>query len=250
MSVKSAKRVFEIFEVLSQYQEGLTIKEVSEKLGLPQSSAFNLLKTLKEEGYVRQDMVKKYRLGEKLIPLGTRAMESLDIHSVGTQHLQRLKDSVQETIFMAVLSNEELVYIAKIDTDRSIRTSAQPGYRKPLYCTGLGKTFLAFLPEERRKDILHNVELKPITNHTVTSLDELEEQLKVFKKNGYSIDDEENEEGLYCLAAPIYDNEGKITAAISVAGPKQRMLNQKEEIAQQVMKTALNISRGIGYIGT
>lgn len=250
MSVKSAKRVFEIFEVLSQYQEGLTIKEVSEKLGLPQSSTFNLLKTLKEEGYVRQDMVKKYRLGEKLIPLGTRAMESLDIHSVGAQHLQRLKDSVQETIFMAVLSNEELVYISKIDTDRSIRTSAQPGYRKPLYCTGLGKTFLAFLPEELRKDILHNVELKPITNHTVTSLDELEEQLKVFKKNGYSIDDEENEEGLYCLAAPIYDNEGKITAAISVAGPKQRMLTQKEEIAQQVMKTALNISRGIGYIGT
>ncbi|WP_200411504.1 IclR family transcriptional regulator [Virgibacillus salexigens] len=249
MSVKSAKRVLEIFEVLSHYQQGLTIKEISVKLEMPQSSTFNLLRTLKEEGYVRQDLQKKYRLGEKLIPIGTSAMESLDIYSIGLPYLQRLMESVQETIFMAVLSEDELVYIAKIDTNRSIRTTAQPGYRKPLYCTGLGKTFLAFMAEDNKNQLLNQMELKPITARTVIERNELEKQLKLFQKLGYSIDDEENEEGLYCLAAPIYGSNQGITAAISVAGPKQRMQVRTEMIIEELKKTARHISKGIGYSG-
>ncbi|API92985.1 MULTISPECIES: IclR family transcriptional regulator [Virgibacillus] len=248
MSVKSAKRVIEIFELLSRHQQGLTIKEVSEKLNVPQSSTFNLLKTLSTEGYVRQDMLKKYRLGEKLIPLGTIAMESLDIYSIGLPHLQKLMNTVQETIFMSVLSGDELVYIAKIDTNRSIRTSAQPGSKKPLYCTGLGKAFLAFLPEQKREELLQSMELKPITEKTIVNKEELITQLKQFNKNGYSIDDEESEEGLYCLAAPIFGSDRQIVAAISAAGPKERMLSRKDFITQQLMGSARKISESIGYI--
>src|SRR5690625_783590 len=247
MSVKSAKRVLHIFEILAQYSNGLTIKEVSELLNLPQSSVFNLMKTLHSEGYVSQDNEKKYRLGAKLIHIGTSAMDSLDIHSVGKGFLQNLMEQVEETVFRSVLSADELVYVAKIDNNRSIRTTAQPGYRKPLYCTGLGKVFLAFLPIQERERLINQITFQKITDNTVMNQGDLGKQLQLFRESGYSVDDEENEEGLYCLAAPVYGVGNELKAAISVAGPKERMLSRKEIIVTELLKTANRISKGIGY---
>lgn len=180
MSVKSAVRVVRIFELLSNHPDGLTVKEISKELSLPQSSTFNLAATLLDEGYLQQDAIKRYRLGAKLIQVGTAAMESIDISSQGVPFLKQLMDGVQETVFMAVLSDDQLVYIAKIDNNRSIRTTAQPGSRKPLYCTGLGKAFLAFMPEDKREGLLDRMEFIRFTGHTITARDELEKQLQTF----------------------------------------------------------------------
>lgn len=249
MSVKSAKRVLKVFELLAEQKEGLTIKEISEELSFPQSSTSNLVGTLFKEGYLHQDSLKRYKLGAKLIQMGTLAMESLDISTQGTPYLKRLMEDVQETVFMAVLAEGELVYVAKIDNNRSIRTTAQPGYKKPLYCTGLGKTFLAFLSENEKDEILDHVELAPITEKTITDRHKLEKELTSFGERGYSVDDEENEEGLYCLAAPVFGVDHTIQAAISVAGPKERMLNQKEFIIEKLLNTSREISKSIGYSG-
>jgi IclR family transcriptional regulator, KDG regulon repressor len=246
MSVKSAKRVLDIFELLAAYPNGLTVKEISHLLSAPQSSTFNVIKTLETEGYLSQDSGKKYKLGAKLIHIGRCAMDSFDLSTVGNPYLTSLMEEVQETVFMAVLSEEELFYVAKIDNNRSIRTTAQPGLRKPLYCTGLGKAFLAFMPPRIREQILDETELIPITEHTITDRRELETQLDVFKEQGYSIDDEENEEGLYCLAAPLFGAAGELVAAISVAGPKQRMLSRKEAIVKSLTETAGKITVNIG----
>ena len=247
MSVKSAQRVLEIFELLTQYPQGLTVKEISEFLDLPQSSTFNLVKTLYENNYLTQGELKKYKLGPKLIHIGASARESLDIHSVGAPHLKLLMEQVQETVFLAVLSKNEIVYIAKIDSNRSIRTSAQPGYRKPLYCTGLGKAFLTFMPRNEQKKYLDNTEFVKFTKKTITDRELLKKQLDNFKHLGYAFDDEENEEGLYCLAAPIYGVDGMMIAAISVAGPKERMLARKEKIINHLLITSNKISAGLGY---
>jgi DNA-binding IclR family transcriptional regulator len=247
MSVKSAERVLRVFELLAHHTEGLTIKEISGKLSFPQSSTSNLIGTLFREGYLSQDSLKRYKLGPKLIQMGTLAMESLDISSQGTPYLKKLMEDVQETVFMAVLSERELVYVAKIDNNRSIRTTAQPGYRKPLYCTGLGKAFLAFLPENEKNAILDHAELSPITRNTITNRQELEKKLKMFVDIGYSIDDEENEEGLFCLAAPIFGVDKTIQAAISVAGPKERMVNRKDSIVEKLLQTSKEISESIGH---
>lgn len=110
MSVKSAVRVVRIFELLSNHPDGLTVKEISKELSLPQSSTFNLAATLLDEGYLQQDAIKRYRLGAKLIQVGTAAMESIDISSQGVPFLKQLMDGVQETVFMAVLSDDQLVY--------------------------------------------------------------------------------------------------------------------------------------------
>lgn len=248
MSVKSAERVLRVFELLAANKEGLSVKEISELLSFPQSSTSNLISTLYHEGYLNLDSSKRYKLGSKLVQIGTIAMESVDIASQGKPYLKKLMEETQETVFMAVLSRDELVYVAKIDNNRSIRTTAQPGYSKPLYCTGLGKAFLAFMPESERKAILENTELLPITSHTITNREELENRLTIYNEIGHSIDDEENEEGLYCLAAPVFGINKTLQAAISVAGPKERMISRKEFIIEKLLQTSKEISESIGYV--
>ncbi|SFJ17546.1 IclR family transcriptional regulator [Thermoflavimicrobium dichotomicum] len=250
MSVKSAVRVLEIFELLRNYPQGLTIKEIGTMLNFPQSSTFNLVKTLYEKGYLSRTELKKYKLGPKLIDLGTSSMESMDLCRDARVHLEKLMQQVEETVFMAILSGDEMVYVAKIDNNRSIRTSAQIGSRRPMYCTGLGKAILAFLSNEKREGLLAKMKLEPITEHTITDRNELEKQLRLFKDQGYAIDNEENEEGLYCIAAPVFDATGDVVAAVSVAGPKDRMKKRHEFIVFHVLNTTRTISRNMGYSQT
>jgi IclR family KDG regulon transcriptional repressor len=250
MSVKSADRVMQILELLSNHPEGLTVKEISQALSYPQSSAFNLVQSLSQNDFLSQTRIKQYKLGPKLIQIGMRSLESLDIYSEGLPYLTALMEKVNETVFMAVLSGDEMVYVSKVSSNRSIQTSAQIGSRKPMYCTGLGKAFLACLPLKERKRILDNIELKAMTPKTIIKTEELERQLDLFVEQGYAIDDEEGEEGLFCLAAPVFDAYRKIIAAISVAGPKERMIVQKDYIVEQLLNTAGKISESIGYTKT
>jgi DNA-binding IclR family transcriptional regulator len=174
-------------------------------------------------------------------------MESLDLQSEAQPYLAELMEKVNETVFMAVVSNRELVYVSKLDSNRSIRTSAQIGSSKPLYCTGLGKAYLAFTTPNEREQLMAGIEMKEITPKTITDRKTLEDQLKQFREIGYSIDDEESEEGLFCLAAPVLSANGRITAAVSVAGPKERVFARQEEITRDLLSAAYNISERLGY---
>ncbi|RAV04144.1 IclR family transcriptional regulator [Paenibacillus sp. YN15] len=249
MSVKSAERSLRIFELLAGHPEGLTVQEIARLLSYPQSSTLGLVRTLHEEGYLHQFGSKQYKLGPRLIQLGFMAMEALDVAALGKPHLAALMEVTQETVFMSVLSQGQLVYVAKMDSNRSIRTAAQPGARRPLYCTGLGKAFLAFMPEEERQALLAEMSLIPLTGHTITSRERLEEELRGFRELGYAVDNEESEEGLYCLAAPVRGAGGQLQAAVSVAGPKERMASRQGQIATELLKAVDAISRSLGYWG-
>ena len=146
MAVKSAERVFRIFELLEQSPEGLTNKEVSSLLGFAPSSTLALLQTMEENGYLSADEQKRYYLGGRLMSLGAVAASRIDLNKIGTPYLKKLMQTVEETCFLGVLSGDEIVYIAKENCERTITTNASIGSRKPVYCTGLGKAFLAFLP--------------------------------------------------------------------------------------------------------
>ena len=247
MSVKSANRVLEILELLADHEQGLTVKEMSDALSFPQSSTFNLVQTLFSDGYLVQSHNKTYKLGPKLIRIGSRALSSFDLHTDARVYLQELMSKVEETVFMAVLSDDELVYIAKVDSNRSMKTSAEIGSRRPLYCTGLGKAFLSFIPKEKREQYLQKTELKALTPKTITDPDELNQQLSHFNSLGYAIDDEENEEGLYCYSAPIYDASGEMVAAISTAGPKERITKDGDKVISELLSTSRRISENLGY---
>ncbi|UOR11517.1 IclR family transcriptional regulator [Halobacillus amylolyticus] len=247
MTVKSADRVINILDLLKEFPEGLTLKEIADRLSLPQSSTFHLLQTMEMRQFLSVTERKTYKLGPKLIQIGTRALETLDVNAEAQPYLRQLMENVEETVFMAVMLENELVYVAKVDNYRSVRTSAQIGMRKPMYCTGLGKAFLAFLPEQVKNNILSQIEMPAITKNTITDQDALNEQLLEFRRLGYSIDDEENEGSLYCLAAPIYNAAGEMTAAVSVAGPKNRVYPRQSEIVKELLSTAKAISERTGF---
>ncbi len=246
MAVKSAGRALEIFELLAKNKNGLSIADISKKLNIPQSSTSNLVKTLHDSGYLTRDETKRYVLGVRLIQLGSIAMESLDIGVVAKPILQRLVEKVQETVFLAIRARHEVVYILKIDSNRSVNTTAQPGYHKPLYDTGLGKAFLSAMTEKEQNEILSDVKLTPVTSHTITNKDILMAQLKQFRCQGYAIDDEESEYGLYCIATTVSTVDKNIEAAISIAGLKTRVLPNKDSIIKYVLDSANEITRKLG----
>ena len=239
MAVKSAERVFRIFELLEQSPEGLTNKEVSSLLGFAPSSTLALLQTMEENGYLSADEQKRYYLGV--------AASRIDLNKIGTPYLKKLMQTVEETCFLGVLSGDEIVYIAKENCERTITTNAGIGSRKPVYCTGLGKAFLAFLPEKESSQIIDRIELKAFTEHTVTDKLELKKEIAQFRNQGYAVDNQEIEQGLWCMAVPIYDNTGHMKAAISVSGLKQRMVEKKELLKTEMLKTARDLSRDLGY---
>lgn len=249
MGVKSAERVLEIFELLKEYPEGLTSKEIGEALGYAASSTFGLVKTLAEQGYLLEGDMKRYTLGAKLIQLGAYASSYLDINKIAAPVLKRLMETLKETVFMAVLSGEEIVYVAKVDNYRSISTNARLGGRKPLYCTGLGKAFLSFLDEEQSRELIERIHFVPITEHTITRKEDLYEQIRQFREQGYSVDNEEIEVGLWCAAAPVYNSRGEMEAAVSVSGPTERMKGNREMIIALLLEATREISEKMGYIG-
>ncbi|GAA0271761.1 IclR family transcriptional regulator [Muricomes sp. OA1] len=247
MAVKSAERVLKIFDLLEGSSDGLTNKDISTRLNYAPSSTIALLQTMAENGYLAVDEQKRYSLGGKLVSLGAVAASRFDIGRMATPYLKHLMQTLGETCFLGVLSQGEIVYIAKENCERTINTNAQIGSRKPVYCTGLGKAFLSFLPPEESRDIMNGLEFTAFTENTVKGVEELRKQLQEFRLQGYATDDQEIEEGLWCLAVPVYDGYHRMIAALSVSGPKERMMDKKELIIAEMLKAGKSLSRELGY---
>ena len=247
MAVKSAERVLRIFELLQNSAEGLTNKDISTELGFAPSSTLAILQTMEENGYLKVDDGKKYALGGKLVGLGAAAASRLDLARIAAPYMKHLMLALGETCFLAVLSDTEIVYISKERSEQTISTNAQIGSRKPVYCTGLGKAFLAFLPPEESRDIQKKLEFHQYTEHTVKNIEELRRQLHTFRLNGYATDDQEIEDGLWCLAVPVYNGYHRVIAAISVSGPKERMIGKKDRIIDEMLTAGRNLSKEFGY---
>lgn len=247
MAVKSAERVFQIFELLENSSNGMTNKEISEALKFAPSSTLGILQTMLDYGYLMVSEGKRYSLGGKLVRLGDIAASRFDIGKMSAPYLKHLMNTLKETCFLAVLSGDEIVYIAKERCEQTINTNANIGSRKPVYCTGLGKSFLAFLPEKESKEIIDQIDFEEYTHKTVKNKEDLEKQLEEFRAQGYAIDDQEIEEGLWCAAVPIYDGSRRMVAAISVSGPIDRMIPKKEKIIQELLNTSKCMSEQLGY---
>lgn len=248
MSVKSAERVLEIFNILAENQQGLTCKEISSKLGYASSSTFELLKTMKENGYLLIKDNKKYFLGTMLIRLGNIVNNNLDFKNLIKPHLVEIMNILLETTFLGMVSKENIIYVDKVQSSHTVATNANVGSLKPIYCTGLGKIILAYMDKEERDAAIDSLDMIKFTENTIVDKAVFKTKLDEFKKLGYAIDDEEIENGLWCLAVPLFDSSGKVQLAISVSGPKERMLGKKELIKKTLLKKSKEISELLGYI--
>jgi DNA-binding IclR family transcriptional regulator len=190
----------------------------------------------------------RYRLGLRLFELGSRAGSTIDLREHSRLYLNRILDETDETVHCCILDHGDVLYIEKMEPQRSVRMASSVGRRAPAYCTAVGKAILSELPEAEVEIIVLRQSMAPITRNTITSMAALKAELNTVRLRGYAIDDEENEEGVRCVGAAVRDCLGKPAAAISVSGPAFRVTKAKVSlIARSVVSAARGLSLELGY---
>lgn len=241
-------RVVDILEAFTTLGPELGVSDISRALNLKKATTHRLLASLRRRGIVEQDVrSRRYRLGLKLWELGQLATTHVDWLERVKPFLQQLTDLAGETTHLAVMSDGQVLYVEKVESTRSLRMPSQVGRRLPAHCTGVGKALIAFLPDEILRSLIDRRGLPAFTPNTITDPARLAEELAVTRARGYSVDNEEIEEGLVCIGAPVRDHTSHVIAAVSIAGPSSRLRPEAVEgYAQSVVRIAAAISVALG----
>jgi DNA-binding IclR family transcriptional regulator len=251
--VQTIERASSILDILGQSPQGISIRELSTKIKLPKGTTHRLLSSLSYFGYVRQDSkTRNYLLGLKLVELGQLLLGQLDLRKEAEPFLRDLAERTKETVHLVFLDRNEIVYIDKVETEQNssgLKMASRVGLRNPAHSSAVGKVLLAHFPEEELKNFIKEKGLAKRTENTIIDPTQLKDHLKLVRAQGYAIDDEENEKGIRCVAAPIYNEVGKTVAAISISGPAFRITKKviQESLKKEVMETALKVSQRLGF---
>jgi IclR family transcriptional regulator, KDG regulon repressor len=247
--VSAAARAFAVLESLSR-KRSVGLEELSREMGLAKPTVYRFLQTLQSLGYARRDESDRWAMTLKTFNVGSRALDHLDLYQAARPIAEDLAEELGETVHMGVLEGDSAVYVLKIESKYTIRMVSRVGRRIPLYCTAIGKVLLAYSDQAERKAALEGVKLVAFTPKTIRTRASLETELRRVRASGYGRDAEEHEEGISCLAAPIFDLDGLVVAALSVSWPLFRYANGKEsEKAVAVMVAARRVSAILGYEG-
>ncbi len=249
MKVQSIDRVFDILELLSVEHEGLSLTEISQKLDLPTSTVFRLLSVLRSRNYIeKNDSTSVYRLGLGFVELTSLYLSNIELKTEAQPYLRNLSKLTGQVVFMGIEQEGELVYIDKYEQFREIRNYCFIGQRRPLYCTALGKTLLTGFSDDEIRNLYDGVEMKPMTPNTITDVERLIGEVHLNRERGYSLDNEEIELDMFCVAAPVYDYRGTVIAAVSTSWDVNYHKDaDKQRNVKLITETALNVSIRMGY---
>jgi DNA-binding IclR family transcriptional regulator len=250
-NITSLQRGLRILQLMGQAGRGLPASEIAKLSNLPVSTVHRFLVNLAGGGFLFKDELSNYHLGVACVSLGQSAREQLDVRKASLAHLEQLNRNTRETVHLTVRYKLTAVYIEKLDSPEPLRIHSRIGASVPLYCTGVGKVMLAYLDEEELNSAINGIELRRFTENTVGSIQELRTQLARVRKDGFACDMEEHEPHIRCIAAPIFDQAGRVNASLSVTGPAVRMSTTRlREIAPLVREAGLKISHDLGFSGT
>lgn len=248
-TVKSVDKALLLLEVVSEYPDGIAITELANEVGMYKSTVHRLLGTMMRRGYIEQDPVSgKYKLGYTVLDLGMKLLSSIDLRREAMPALQELALASGEVVHLALLDRGSVVYVEKVESPNTIRMHSRVGTRVPVHATGLGKAILAFLPKREVQDIVRRYGLPRLTPHTITDPDAFWASLEETRSTGFAFDVEEHQEGVCCVAAPIFAHDGRVMAAVSVSGPALRMTRERMvELVPLVKRAGERISERLGY---
>jgi DNA-binding IclR family transcriptional regulator len=244
--VKTIQKAFRLLEVLADKQPAKPSTLVQE-LRLPRSNIYRLLATLQEMGYVEKDSGSRYRLGFKMFAIGNTVREVNQLSEIARPYMGRLAEISQENVNLAIMYDQRVLYIDKIESQHYLKLDQPIGKTDPLHCTALGKVLLSSLDDLELEVFLKSKNLVPFTKNTITDPEVLEGVIRNVRKQGYAIDLEELSEGIYCIGAPIRDHTNGVVAAISISGPTVRLTKQKiEELKAPLIEATLEVSKKMG----
>lgn len=247
--VQSAERIFQILEMLAENGE-MGLIEISAALDLHKSTVHRLLMSLIYMGYAKQDVhTQKYLLTYKLVNMAGKILDRTDILQIAKPFMERLSDISGETVHLVQREGNHILYISKIEaTIGTIRMVSHVGMVHPMYCSAVGKAIMATLPEKEVKAIWDESIIEKKTDKTITDYNQMLVTLEEVRRNGYALDDEENEEGVRCIAACVRSYGKNVKYAFSISGPISRMTKERvEELAVDVKTVQRELSKALGY---
>jgi DNA-binding IclR family transcriptional regulator len=247
--IKSVSKAVEIMNTFSPSEPRLTLKEIARRLGLPKSTIHNILSTLVQHGFVEKLDDDSYALGTAIIALSQSVRANVELRDRAAPILRQLADSCRESVYLTVLDGDQSLYIYAVESPRRLLARTAVGDQVHLHCTSVGKAILAALPEDEVEEIVVRNGLPAYTSATITDPDALHAALADTRARGYAIDAGEHETGIYCVGAPILNQQGRVVGACSISGSAPEMVRDRlEELAQEVMIAAQEISRRMGYV--
>jgi len=230
------EKAFEILALVRDHQGEMRLKDIYELLNMNKTTAFRYVNTLTSLNLLINDRG-FYSLGLGLFELGIKVKIQNLMVKVCHPVLDKLAHEVNETVNLAQFSNSLAVYLDKAESRRSLQLKASVGDRLPIYCTGLGKSMLSILDRDIADRLISNLGMKKLTKHTIIDPKSLIKHLDLVKENGYSVDNEEYEEGLVCIAVPLKVSEINFIGGISISGPINRFNEERISFfAQRLIK--------------
>jgi IclR family acetate operon transcriptional repressor len=248
--VRSVVRSLTLMRHIAASDNGLTLTEVAEKASLPASTTHRLLTTLESERFVRFDTsAGLWQVGVNAFMVGTAFTRTRNLLSLAKPYLRRLMEQTGETSNIFVETGGMVVCLDQVESRFTMRAITQVGGRIPMHCSGSGKALLAFTQKQRREAMVADMDMTALTPNTITDRTRFLRQLEDTARLGIAIDNEEHAEGLRCVAAPIFGENGLPVAAVSVSGPISRLTNDKvEEMTRQVRDIARAITSEFGGV--
>lgn len=247
--VQVLDRACDILECLASGGPELGVTEITDRLGLSKSTVHRILSALKQREMVQKVLpTGKYVLGIKLVELGAKAGNAYGLAELAGAYLKQLVAETGETAHVGVLSGDTVVSLSAMESPKTLRTPATVGRRSPAHSSSLGKCILADLNPDELDKVLSDREFKRFTPRTIVTLAAMRDELLKVRSQGYAVDNEEFEFGLKCIGAPIRDNSGHVIAAVSIAGPANRLRPVSMKLmAAAVRRVASEISDALGY---
>ncbi|MEK5522085.1 IclR family transcriptional regulator [Heyndrickxia sp. FSL W8-0423] len=247
--IQSVDRALRILDLFDEHTTELKITDISNRMGLHKSTVHSLLKTLQQHGYINQNLENgKYGLGMKLFERGNYFIQSFDVRQLAKKYLMDLSATTGQTTHLVILDGKEGTYIDKVEGPMAVILYSRIGKRIPLHCSAVGKALIAFKEKEEIEKILDGYAYTKRTEFTIRNETEFLRELEKVRSQGYAVDNQENEPGVRCIAAPIRNHENKVIAAISLSTLIARVDDTQLGIfVEQLKQAASELSEKMGY---
>lgn len=249
--IQVSEKLFQVIELLAE-NGPMGIMELSASLGFHKSTTHRLVTSLLMLGYIRQEEESlKYTLSFKFLEIGSKILAQTNMASLIHPSLKRLSEQIGETVHLVRREGTEAVYIDKVESNvGSIRMVSRVGSRIPLYCSGVGKALLAELSDGEIADVWNSSDVRKLTPYTISSLEELMKRIREVRTLGYAMDNEENEEGVRCIAVSLPDYHREPVYALSISAPVSRMNDERvEELKWAVLEFKGELAKTLGVTG-